>query len=394
MTTGRRYTDRRAVTHGGIRSRDWFGGMGRETPRRRFGFTLVELIAALAIFSVIVGVLGTTLFVAQRGTETLGKKTVSISLARQLLDRVADDLARTVGISIQTDTLIQFEIPDEDGDRFPEIVRYRWSLEPGRDVTRQVNNAAPVVVARNVRQFRIEARRVPTPPSGGTREVVLRQHLGYPPSFGSYEIQSVILTDSRFAAQALTFADVPASGQITISRVRFRARRVSPVANGELHVALREASGVTAQPNGRVLADRAIDLSRLDETAFEWVTVTFDVTLPVAPGDRLFIVFRGPPAGGCELEFDHLLAANGPDDQTFGLWTNNGGTTWFPSLASTDDYDGKIVVLSRLGSTEPLAGGMAELREVRTAGVTVDYTVAEGDELYREVLLSAAGVTP
>ena len=54
----------------------------------------------------------------------------------------------------------------------------------------------------------------------------------------------------------------------------------------------------------------------------------------------------------------------------------------------------KIVVLGRLGSLEPLVGGMAELAEVRTVGVTVDYTSAEGDELYREVLLSATGATP
>ncbi len=365
--------------------------MGRETPVRPFGFTLVELVVALAIFTVIVGVLGTTLFVAQRGTETIGKQTASIVVARQLIDRVADDLARTVGLSTQTDTLVQFEIPDEDGDGFSEIVRYRWSVEPGRDVTRQLNNAAPIGVARNVRQFRIEARSVPTPSTGGTREVVLRQHLGYPPSFGPYEIQSVIPTDRTFPAQALTFADVPDSDRITISRVRFRARRVSSAARGELHVELREALDASDQPSRFVLAGRSIDLARLDETAFEWVTVTFDVTRPVAPGDRLFIVFRGPPSGGCEIEFDLLLAANGPDDETFALWTNDGGTTWLPG---STNIDVKIVVLGRLGSLEPLAGGMAELAEVRTVGVTVDYTSAEGDELYREVLLSAAGATP
>ena len=368
--------------------------MGRKTPTRPFGFTLVELVVALAIFSVIVGVLGTTLFVAQRGTETIGNQTASIAAARQLIDRVADDLTRTVGLSFQSDTLVQFEIPDEDGDGFSEIIRYRWSVEPGRDVTRQLNDAAPIVVARSVRQFRIEARSVPTPPMGGTREVILRQHLGYPPSFGPYEIQSLIPTDSMLPAQGMTFADVPASGQITISRVRFRARRVSSAARGELHVELREALDASDQPSRFVLAGRSIDLARLDETAFEWVTVTFDVTRSVAPGDRLFIVFRGPPSGGCEIEFDRLLAANGPDDGTFALWTNDGGTTWLPGSTNIDEYDAKIMVLGRLGSLEPLADGMAELAEVRTVGVTVDYTSAEGDELYREVLLSATGATP
>ena len=116
------------------------------------GMTLVEMVASLAIVSVIIIACGSAIVVAVRTFElsaTAGEAPGPDSAA----SRIAADLQTAMAFSERTATAVAFTVPDRDGDGLPESIRYAWSGTPGDPITVEYNGAAPVVLVSNVTSF-------------------------------------------------------------------------------------------------------------------------------------------------------------------------------------------------------------------------------------------------
>ena len=169
---------------------------------RRHGMTLAELSVALAVVA--------TLMVATGSIMILTGRSVAITAA-QAAEARTDDVLTTfatehrmaLSITERTPTSITFTVADRDGDGVPETIRYAWSGKSGDPLTKQVNAAAPVVVAKDVKKFslatvtRTEGAAAPIPEVESATDTLLYSHEGG--TTGSFALSTV-----NWAAQAFT----------------------------------------------------------------------------------------------------------------------------------------------------------------------------------------------
>lgn len=113
----------------------------------RRGFTLVELVVALAVTSIVLAGLGSVFVLAARGAEaSADDRGAAVASALHLM---AADLRDAVRISAAAARDVSFEVADRNGDLANEVIRYTWSGTPGDPLVRTYNgvaaNAAPAL---------------------------------------------------------------------------------------------------------------------------------------------------------------------------------------------------------------------------------------------------------
>lgn len=178
--------------------------MRPQPPGRRGGFTLVEILLALSVLSIVLLLLLTAFTGAVRVRETLSGRAGEYRQIRLLLDRVGTDLAgafassyreasaltcredRFSGMPAATLVFSAFQLPRTDGGRPPaDVVKVRYFPRVGAggttlDLRREeselpfIENRIPpreTLVAEGLRGFRVElwdgaAWRKEWPPSG------------------------------------------------------------------------------------------------------------------------------------------------------------------------------------------------------------------------------------
>jgi hypothetical protein len=125
---------------------------GRLSARRRAGMTLAEVSISLGVVATIMVAIGSIM--------VLTGKAVAVTATNASEARVDDIVTTFMGdqrlaltVTERTATSIAFTIADRTGDGVPEMIRYAWSGVAGDPLTRQVNGATPVVIARDVKRF-------------------------------------------------------------------------------------------------------------------------------------------------------------------------------------------------------------------------------------------------
>ncbi|MCC6679096.1 MAG: prepilin-type N-terminal cleavage/methylation domain-containing protein [Phycisphaerales bacterium] len=106
----------------------------------RRGFTLVELVVALAVMSIVMAGLGSVFVLAARGAEASSDDSGAASTAG--LNAMAADLRDAVRISAASARDVTFEVADRNGDSAREVIRYAWSGTAGDALVRTCNGAS------------------------------------------------------------------------------------------------------------------------------------------------------------------------------------------------------------------------------------------------------------
>ncbi|MCA9288776.1 MAG: prepilin-type N-terminal cleavage/methylation domain-containing protein [Phycisphaerales bacterium] len=117
-------------------------------PRARLALTLVEMVVALAITSIIIGAATSIMFVASRALPDPSDPVVlatDAASALALLEAEAQCATRT---NFAGSTLA-ISIPDRDADLAEELITYRWSGTPG-DPLERVEDAIATTLVPNV----------------------------------------------------------------------------------------------------------------------------------------------------------------------------------------------------------------------------------------------------
>ncbi len=112
---------------------------------RQSGFTLAELIIAMASSTLLVAGMGSAIFIAIQSTEedTVAGDTIDGTL---LVDEIAEDLRAATSFRERTATSVTFNVADRDGDTFPEVIRYSWSGSAGDPLYRTQNGTQVEIV--------------------------------------------------------------------------------------------------------------------------------------------------------------------------------------------------------------------------------------------------------
>jgi len=134
-------------------ARDIFATPSRS---RRRGYTLMEIVISIAIVTVIMGAMVSTMLIARRGMQISAVGTESVSAASGVVQQMTAELSLATSITEQTASALTFTVPDRNDDGQDETIRYSWSGTAGDPLTRQYNGGSVATIAQDVHYFNMD----------------------------------------------------------------------------------------------------------------------------------------------------------------------------------------------------------------------------------------------
>jgi type II secretory pathway pseudopilin PulG len=117
----------------------------------RAAFTLIEMVTALAISTLIVAAMGSAVMVASAALPTAEIEQVRKTGLQ--LDWLMLEVSEADTIKAAAGSELAFTIPDRNGDDQPELITYTWDGNAGSSLYRTYNTAAPEAVASDIDSF-------------------------------------------------------------------------------------------------------------------------------------------------------------------------------------------------------------------------------------------------
>jgi len=293
----------------------------RESPPTRTaprGHTLIELMAALTIVSILMLGVGSAMLVASRAVDPATRPRVTHATA-EAAARVARELEFATAFTQRTARAVTFTVADRDGDGSDETIRYAWSGAEGDLLTRQYNGGKAIPVAEDVRQctFTYDLHTETEQPDterNESGEVLLASHqtAGDPREF---EVQ-----DFYWVGQYLKPALPPGAVSWRVTRVLLKARR-DGYANDIAAVQLRLPTAGNL-PSQRVVEEVPMHEYRLTDW-WLWHEFAFSNAAGLSPSNGLCLVVKAlsGDTGYCDIQYD--------DDGPSGMrYANSGEGSW------------------------------------------------------------------
>lgn len=286
----------------------------------RAGFTLLELTVSAAVMSVILLALGSTMLIAGRALPQARSVTSSTLAAAEAADRIAAELRYATAVNRRSAPLIEFTVPDRNGDKVPETIRYEWSGAAGAPLTRQYNAGSSVEVLPDVREFDLsyetEAISREVPQGNESPETLLVEYTSTTDYF-DYSIKS----GQWFAQYFLPTLPSDTLGW-KVTRVRFQGMQAGDAA-GETRIQLQQPT-VGGVPSGIVLEEKTLYESSLP-LSYQPYEVAFENVSGLASDRGICLVFKWvSDAEACRLlgQDKNVAGAN----LSLGKSTDNGAS--------------------------------------------------------------------
>ena len=108
---------------------------------RQSAYTLMELVIASSSAAILMGGMGSALYVASQSLDMAEGRTVSKGTMSRAVDQIVRDLEHARQFTERTSTAMTFTVPDRDGDGLPETIRYAWSGTVGDPLTYELNES-------------------------------------------------------------------------------------------------------------------------------------------------------------------------------------------------------------------------------------------------------------
>lgn len=122
----------------------------RSRSQPRPGYTLIELLVSSALGAVLLGGMGSAVYVASQAMDIDQGASAQRASNARAIDQILRDARHATSFSERTSTAITFTVPDRDGDGQPETIRYAWNGTPGDPLTYQLNGATGDALAADV----------------------------------------------------------------------------------------------------------------------------------------------------------------------------------------------------------------------------------------------------
>ncbi|MCC6286160.1 MAG: hypothetical protein IT439_12815 [Phycisphaerales bacterium] len=108
--------------------------------------TLIELVVALAITSLVLAGVGAAVRLAAGALPGRDDALAGLLRGQRFLDEFLDSISTATGVESLGATGVSFTVPDRDEDGDEEELAYAWSSTSGEPVLLVVNGGAPVQV--------------------------------------------------------------------------------------------------------------------------------------------------------------------------------------------------------------------------------------------------------
>ena len=302
----------------------------------RTGHTLIELVVGLAVVSVIMGAMVSTMLIAARAIDG---NAAEVCEAGNVVDQITADLSLAQGFNERQSNAVTVIVPDRDGDGQAETIRYSWSGTAGTALLRQYNGQEPLALAENVHHFSlayllntVQAGSFDEPPPGSEEgeETVLIHHDNAPGgSLASYRVRG-----NRWCAQYFRPVLPEEAVSWKITYIRIRARRSGASSNGVFAVQIRTADA-SHRPTSTVLAETLVNEASLG-SSFTWVTANLGPLVELDPSSGYCVVVRHMSGRSDVARIEYERNGNPMTANTHWMTTNNGGESWSTPNDSRD----------------------------------------------------------
>lgn len=267
----------------------------------RTGFTLAELVAAMAVMSILVLALSSALVIATRALPNPDRPVNRMLNSSSAFQQLADELAEAVEITERGAHTVAFLVSDRDGDGAPEHIRYAWAETADAPLTRSHNRAEPAVVVDGVHDFALEytlRSESETYPGAvfESSEFLLTSRLNTVND--EYDVK-----EKEWVAQAVK-PNLPAEAlSWRLTRFKFSAASKGPKKGvTAVQVRLPAANGL---PGTTVLDTQLMAESALSES-YSWQEFSFSNAGGIAPETSIYVALVNyvKDADLCRVEYD------------------------------------------------------------------------------------------
>lgn len=314
------------------------------TQATRGAFTLVELTLSMAVTTLLLGAMASTVLLAARAIPDGESPAEETMRCGEVANQIAGELTYAISFTELTENAVTFRVADRDGDNFPETIRYSWSGQDGDPLLWQYNDDRGGEILTDVHGLtfsfdREEITEIPSTLESEGAETLLLSH-DVTTNLGDF-----VITPKSYGAQYFRPALPPDAVGWRVTRVAFMARSHAG-AKGVTSVQLRLPTS-TRQPSDSVIAAVSMEERNLSNT-YLWEEFGFADVPRLSPTQGLSLVFEQ------EIKDAHLadVVYELADGSNF-FRSTDGGKTWSPVAGAQLLYFiyGRV---TRLAKPEPV----------------------------------------
>lgn len=290
----------------------------RDRNRTASGFTLIELVAAMAVTTILLAAVASTVLIAAHALPQSNDAFSAPMTAARVMNQLAGELESAILVVQQTPTSITFTVPPRNGDTLPEKISYSWAGPSGAPLMRQYNSGPAVAIIYPADQFSL------TP-------VIATSTESYPGVATEDASDSLIIDNSSTTGAATQGVNATnCLGQYFCSsawpagvvgwrptRVQFDAKQSGLVATTNILMALPLANFAPASPYAQQYSDTGLGLL----ASFSWQQYSFGAIDRLAPSAGICLLVEGASGGTNSM----VLQTNNLPGL---LQTGNGGSSW------------------------------------------------------------------
>lgn len=267
------------------------------TKYRTPGLTLIELLITMAISTIIMLAIGSSMLLATRALPDAHSPANAVITAGEIAEQLTTELQYAVTFTERTATAVEFSVADRGGDDVPETIRYEWSGTPGDPLTRQYNEQSLVNILDEVQAFDLsydlQTISEETPQGNESIETLLISYNS------AMDLHDYPIKDTEWYGQYF-LPSLPADTlSWKVTRVLFDAK-ADGAADGECRVQLQLPTAGNS-PSGVVAEEKTLLESTLLDT-YTTQEFAFSDVSGLSPQQGLCLVFRWvADATACKL---------------------------------------------------------------------------------------------
>jgi len=306
--------------------------------QRRRGLSAIEMMVALPTATVLIGAMSmcvTVMMRAKSQDDNLFRGSYDLSAAAT---QIASDIQSATSFVSSSTTHMEFVVPDRDGDRLPEQIRYEWGGTSGTNANKILwkYNQNPIAIRfDDVGAFSLESSNVLASSSTPNH---LRSEVAIVKSSDAF-VNGIFCEQVINASNAVGqyfIPDIPStSGRWDFGAISIMVSAADTNLDGVLRVRVTRADSTTRLPVSPILAEVNIEEWRLGNS-YQWLAIPLGSINWQAPGSPLCITLTY--AGGTGEVARVQFVENGlgmPSDANL-VSSSDGGTSWTASSNTRD----------------------------------------------------------
>ena len=264
---------------------------------RRRGLTLVELVVAMAVTTLVMVGVGSAMLVASHALPDKSRPALQLLEASGVVQQIRTELAMAIQVTERSASAVTFTVADRDGDGSPERIRYAWSATPGDPLARQYNGGAEVAVLEHVYELDLhyEVKTATEPYPGPLIESAETELMGYE---SATSLSEEHVHDNQWWAQYFK-PTLPADA------VRWKVTRVQSVMKrdhgNDTTTAIQLRLPMTDDRPSEVIVDEATVAQLSLSDSYAWIERSFANASGLLPEAGLCLAFTTTGSNSARL---------------------------------------------------------------------------------------------